>query len=190
MPRLQRISEVVSLQTTYQKLPQVFRDRLEANQEAPEKPAHPRTQGNSIATQLILAELDVCRESVEQQIFDRKKDQPHNSLPKSDIIEESPAIDVSAFSQDIVVCKKCTKKFYASFDASSLFYVEECWHLFCLACIKKYIDDEFVNRYGNFFCPAKDCKKNISEDQIKQLIGEKKFDDLQNKAIRKMMNVV
>lgn len=47
-----------------------------------------------------------------------------------------------------------------------------------------------MNRYGNFLCPAKDCKKNISEDQIKQLIGEKKFDDLQNKAIRKMMNVV
>lgn len=97
---------------------------------------------------------------------------------------------MSAFSQDIVVCKKCAKKFYASFDASSLFYVEECWHLFCLGCIKKYIDDEFVNRYGNFLCPAKDCKKNISEDQIKQLIGEKKFDELQNKAIRKMMNVV
>lgn len=54
------------------------------------------------------------------------------------------------------------KKFYASYDANNLSYVEECWHLFCLACIKKYIDDEFVNSGGSLICPAKNCKKMIN----------------------------
>jgi hypothetical protein len=48
---------------------------------------------------------------------------PVSPQKKGKIEEESPAIDVSAYSQDIVTCKKCMKKFYASFDANSLFYV-------------------------------------------------------------------
>lgn len=94
--------------------------------------------------------------------MDRKPAQPSSPVKKSKIEEESPAIDVTAYSQDIVACKKCSKKFYASFDANSLFYVEECWHLFCLGCIKKYIDDEFVNSGGNLNCLSKDCKKSIN----------------------------
>lgn len=39
-------------------------------------------------------------------------------------------------------------------------------------------------------CLAKDCKKNINEYQIRQLVGDKKYDDMQNKAIRKMMNII
>ena len=62
--------------------------------------------------------------------------------------------------------------------------------MFCLACIKKYIDDEFINSMGNINCPAKDCKRAMNEYQIRQLIGEKKFEDMQNKAIRKMMNII
>lgn len=82
---------------------------------------------------------------------------------------EEPAIDMTAYSSDIVECNKCKRKLYTSFDVSSLFYVEECWHLFCLPCIRKYIDDEFVNMGGNLPCLSGNCKKTLTDYQLKVL---------------------
>ena len=90
---------------------------------------------------------------------------------------------------DIVICKKCNRKFYSSFDVASLFYVDECWHLFCLPCVRKYIDEEFINRCGNLPCMVKGCDQTINEHQLKQLMGEK-FETMMQKALRKMMNLV
>ena len=63
---------------------------------------------------------------------------------------------------DMVQCQKCSRKFYASFDVGSLFYIHECWHLFCLPCIKKYVNEEFINNFGNLGCLAKGCKETIN----------------------------
>ena len=76
---------------------------------------------------------------------------------------------MAAYCQDIVECKKCHRKLYTSFDVSSLFYVEECWHLFCVPCIRKYIDDEFISKFGNLTCLADRCQKPLTDYQIKVL---------------------
>ena len=67
-------------------------------------------------------------------------------------IKEEPVLDMTAFCNDTVECKKCTKKLYTSFDVQSLFYVEECWHLFCISCVRKYIDDEFLKNNMELKC--------------------------------------
>lgn len=39
---------------------------------------------------------------------------------------------------------------------------------------------------GNLVCMYKGCPKTIHQYQIKQFVGEKKFDELEKAAIRKM----
>lgn len=36
-------------------------------------------------------------------------------------------------------------------------YIEECWHEFCLPCIKKYIEELFVKKGGDIRCPFEGC---------------------------------
>ena len=53
------------------------------------------------------------------------------------------------------------EKFYASFDANSLFYVEESWHEFLFKSKRKLEINLWIME-GRIVCPSKDCKK-ISE---------------------------
>ena len=46
-----------------------------------------------------------------------------------------------------------------------------------------------MNKFGNLNCLMKGCPQTINEYQLKSLMGEK-FELMQQKAIRKMMNLV
>ena len=74
---------------------------------------------------------------------------------------------MSVYSNDTVECKRCSKKLYTSFDVQEMFYVEECWHLFCLSCIRKYIDEEFIKSGGELKCPSSKCEKTVNQYQLK-----------------------
>ena len=59
-----------------------------------------------------------------------------------------------------------------------------------MPCINKYIDQEFINQGGTLKCLKKNCNKTMLEDQLKGLLGNQKFETLQNKALRKMFNLI
>ena len=109
----------------------------------------------------------MCREEMEDQLQEILV-KNRSSVMRSSIKEE-PVIDMSVYSHDTVECKKCHKKLYTSFDVESIFYVEECWHLYCLSCIRKYIDDEFVKSNGELKCPSSQCSKIVPQYEIKVL---------------------
>lgn len=90
----------------------------------------------------------------------------------------------------IVVCTECNKKFYSNYDVQSLFYVEECWHLFCKPCIVKYINKEFVGQNGNLKCLSKSCSIFIHPRAISELIGKERMSDLEYQCVRKQCNIV
>ena len=90
----------------------------------------------------------------------------------------------------IVACTECNKKFYSNYDVQSLFYVEECWHLFCKPCIVKYINKEFVGQNGNLKCLAKSCSILIHPRAIAELIGKDRISDLEYQCVRKQCNIV
>jgi hypothetical protein len=79
--------------------------------------------------------------------------------------------DISAYNSRIVVCKNCERKYYENIDREILFYVYDCWHVFCLPCVNKYIDLEFVNVGGSGMlkCLNDTCHKILDEDQLRVL---------------------
>jgi hypothetical protein len=59
-----------------------------------------------------------------------------------------------------------------------------------MPCFNKYIDNEFLNQGGSPKCPLPDCNKSLPEDQLRALMGNERFETMQNKAIRKMCNII
>lgn len=59
-----------------------------------------------------------------------------------------------------------------------------------MPCINKYVASEFVNQGGSLKCLKSSCNQYMLEDQIRGLLGNEKFENLQNKAIRKMCNLI
>ena len=114
-----------------------------------------------------------------------------NEASKSGMKEE-PDIkaDLAVYSAKIVQCGHCERKYYENFDRDMLFYVYDCWHVFCMPCINKYVNSEFINNGGNLKCLKPGCDQYMMEDQVKGLLGPEKFEVLQNKAIRKMCNLI
>ena len=51
-------------------------------------------------------------------------------------------------------CTQCGKQFSSSYDITSLFYVEECWHLFCVGCVWKHINEKFIDTGSLMSLPA------------------------------------
>jgi hypothetical protein len=98
--------------------------------------------------------------------------------------------DLAVYDTKIVKCGHCDRKYYENIDRDILFYVYDCWHVFCMPCINKYIDSEFINQGGNLKCIKAGCSNYMMEDQIRGLLGNAKFENLQNKAIRKMCNLI
>ena len=98
--------------------------------------------------------------------------------------------DLAVYDTKIVKCGHCDRKYYENIDRDILFYVYDCWHVFCMPCINKYIDSEFINQGGNLKCIKGGCSNYMMEDQIRGLLGNAKFETLQNKAIRKMCNLI
>jgi hypothetical protein len=65
-----------------------------------------------------------------------------------------------------------------------------CWHTFCLPCINKYIDSDFINKCGSLKCLDSVCNTEIDSEQIKAIIGKEKYEILYGKALRKMYNLI
>ena len=93
----------------------------------------------------------------------------------SEIREEEVPAELAVYESKIVVCAQCERKYYENFDRDILFYVYDCWHVFCMPCINKYIDLEFINQGGNLKCLKVGCSKFMMEDQIRGLLGNQKF---------------
>ena len=94
------------------------------------------------------------------------------------------------YGTSIVVCKGCDRKFYETFDRDMLITLFNCWHTFCLPCINKYIDSEFVNRGGSLKCLDPSCNLDIDSEQVRAIIGAEKYELLYSKALRKMCNLI
>lgn len=98
-----------------------------------------------------------------------------NGAYVSGIREPTIKADLACYSAKIVQCGNCEKKFYENFDRDILYYVYDCWHVFCMPCINKYVASEFVNQGGNLKCLKKSCTHYMMEDQIRALLGNEKF---------------
>lgn len=94
------------------------------------------------------------------------------------------------YGAQIVICKGCDRKFYESYDRDMLVTLFSCWHTFCLRCVTKFIDAEFINKGGSLKCLDPACRIDIECEQIKGIIGKEKYDELYSKAIRKMYNLI
>ena len=65
-----------------------------------------------------------------------------------------------------------------------LFYLEECWHLFCAGCVWKHINEKFIDLVDALSCFSNNCSEVIKEHQPRKLMGEK-YDEIQLKALEK-----
>lgn len=92
-------------------------------------------------------------------------------------IMEEPNInsDMNMYETKVVKCAHCDRKYYQNFDREILFYVYDCWHVFCMPCINKYIDTEFVDKGGSLNCLKPGCSTIMMEDQLQGLLGNQKF---------------
>ena len=109
---------------------------------------------------------------------------------KSEVDKIDMNKDLAVYESKIIKCGQCDRKYYENFDRDILFYVYDCWHVFCMPCINKYIDSKFIDQGGNLRCLKVRCSNTMMEDQIRGLLGNAKFETLQNKAIRKMCNLI
>ena len=76
--------------------------------------------------------------------------------------------------EEKIACSTCKRDFPPSYDINFLFYVEECWHLFCVPCFWKNVNERFLDEEneGNLPCFNEGCKKIIKSDQLMKLMGD------------------
>ena len=120
--------------------------------------------------------------------FDDVEEQKPNGMGRSK--SEEIEWDVGVYGAKIILCKGCDRKFYENMDRDILFYVFDCWHIFCLPCVNKRVQTDFVNNGGSLKCLDPKCNNMIADEQIKSLVGQEKFEKMQAQAIQKMYNII
>ncbi|CAD8110795.1 unnamed protein product [Paramecium primaurelia] len=119
-------------------------------------------------------------------------DQNSNEDDNNDRIESQPKIfSFSIFSQEqfnnninnnqleeqqiqqfdqYTMCPICSSNF------EKLVQLLECEHQFCLSCYKEYLEDKIkIAKINNILCLQEGCKVIFSEDIIKQIVNEQRF---------------
>jgi len=79
-----------------------------------------------------------------------------------------------------IPCGNCHKSFL---DFTDISYLENCNHMICKECLT----DSINLHYPESFCPIHDCEIKLFEAEIRQVLGEKTYDDLQTKMTSKAL---
>ena len=84
-------------------------------------------------------------------------------------------------------CENC-KRAIMSVDLSSLVFIEPCCHIFCMPCIKSYIEDQYVAQKGSLKCLK--CEKIIMDHQIREAVGVIEFEKMNSEMLRELVDLV
>lgn len=87
---------------------------------------------------------------------------------------------------DVVICQNCQKNMNVN-EVDLFVYNYTCLHLLCLACARSYVKDQYVAKKGKLLCLAKNCKADLSSEQIRQFMGNEEFDKLEAEVLRSTM---
>ena len=84
-----------------------------------------------------------------------------------------------------MACTKCREKF-DDFEFDKLLFLDSCGHIVWKQCFVELIENDYVR---NQKAEWPECSQQIHEFEIKAVIGEEKFEELQKKALESMMDV-
>ncbi|KAL4460977.1 hypothetical protein ABPG74_016449 [Tetrahymena malaccensis] len=114
--------------------------------------------------------------------FNNSESRMQSSMFSSRIIPQKHFI-----SSDQVQCQGCKKGFDSNFDSDKIYYLNLCLHPFCKGCLIKQINTDFVNKAG---VSCLTCNRDLVEYDYNNLIGKEKYEQLEQKMIQKMYNLV
>jgi hypothetical protein len=80
--------------------------------------------------------------------------------------EEEVKFDVTHLAKNMLKCEKCTRTFY-DFDTEKIWYLVNCCHCVCRACLVKYIYSEYPRSKGDLKCIMDKCSQIFSEEDFR-----------------------
>lgn len=86
-------------------------------------------------------------------------------------------------------CEACNKDFY-DIDTDKFWYLNNCCHCICRACLVKQINTNYVKSLGTLKCFVQDCISPINEYDIVAIIGREKFEKMNEELLNLQLNVV
>ncbi|CAD8083971.1 unnamed protein product [Paramecium primaurelia] len=87
--------------------------------------------------------------------------------------------------QKLQECEVCGKKV----DADIITYFEHCFQPICRPCLMKQIEKDYKTNIV-FLCPNQLCKKQMSEQELIQLLGREKHDQYSAIMLERQFNIV
>ena len=95
----------------------------------------------------------------------------------------------SYYYQSLVKCEACKKDFY-DIDTDKIWYLQNCCHCVCRACLVKYLNMSYVKSFGTLNCLIFGCMSQINEGDITYIIGKEKFDKFNEEILNLQLNLV
>ena len=74
--------------------------------------------------------------------------------------------DVTHLAKNMLKCEKCSRTFY-DFDTEKIWYLINCCHCLCRACLLKYIFSEYPKSKGELRCLIDKCTQYFSEEDYR-----------------------
>jgi hypothetical protein len=75
---------------------------------------------------------------------------------------EDNVYELSYLARNIIKCPCCNKEYY-DFDTDKIWYISNCCHFFCRACLVKTILGKFLNNKGQIKCLCFSCPTYLQE---------------------------
>ncbi|CAD8082872.1 unnamed protein product [Paramecium sonneborni] len=123
--------------------------------------------------------------------LENEQDKNNNIIYQSNILIEEPQKKLSLQQEDQkVACEGCRKPFYFNQDFEKLWFLEECSHVICKQCILRMAQEKYIDNDGKIMCQEIGCIARINQFELKQILGNDKFNDLDKKLALKNQNIV
>ena len=98
--------------------------------------------------------------------------------------EKVPHVNLAPKASNKIFCSKCEASFEYCELGDKVIYIDECLHAICKSCLTKEIDAT----YPDVKCMHPGCKVNILDMEVRAILGDKAYEDLQTKMTLKLLD--
>lgn len=107
---------------------------------------------------------------------------------KTSSYKQKPEVPAYYFTS-LVKCEACKKDFY-DIDTDKFWYLNNCCHCVCRACLAKHINNNYIKDLGTLKCFVQDCMGFITEYDIVAIVGKEKLEKMNEELLNLQLNFV
>eukprot|EP00347_Sterkiella_histriomuscorum_P011168 403373493 len=127
-----------------------------------------------------------ANQKIKQQNVQQKMDQEEEKVSYNQQINQDQKMEIDYYpirEEEQMKCGSCQSVMNDK-NFEEFIFLEKCCHCICKSCIKIASEKQFPE----VKCPQLDCNQFLMEFELRQVLGDKVFDDLQQTSVKKFLS--